>query len=220
MTSKQDYSKPLSPAQLQSVLASVDTDLSVTEQIVAGLQNQINELLPALRQAAVPVGSIFCFGGPTTPPDFYLCDGTAFSKVDFPDLFAAIGHTHTRPEFATGQYFNIPDLRGMFVRGHDYDRGLDPEPGGRLLGSAASFKTAMPTLPFGTSQAGKHGHTTFFWSAPLSGAGSSAFLAASPLGNSYNLPTSSAGEHSHDIVGGDAETCPVNVALNYIIKIK
>ena len=34
-----------------------------------------------------------------------------------------------------------------------------------------------------------------------------------------NHKTSSAGNHSHSITGGDDETRPVNIAVNYFIKV-
>ncbi len=51
----------------------------------------------------------------SNPPNLYItCAGQSYDKTLFPELFAAIGITHGS-ESATK--FNIPDMRGMFVRG-------------------------------------------------------------------------------------------------------
>ena len=210
---------PLSMPQLQNIVASIDTDLSVTEQILAGLQARIDATLQNLQHSLLPVGSIFCFGGSQAPPNYHLCDGSAFSKEDYPDLFGAIGSNYTQSGVDSLHYFNIPDLRGMFVRGCDYDRGVDTQ-SKRPIGSVQPAMTGSPNSgPFQINSAGGHQHTTFFWYAPLSGSGNSNFVAVSSLGGTVNVPTSIAGAHTHTFSGGDAETCPINVALNYIIKI-
>lgn len=214
-----DILKPLSQTQLQNIVASIDTDLGVTEQIVAGLQAQLRTTLGSIQNSLLPAGSVICFAGSQAPPNFHLCDGSAFSKADFPELYAAIGSAYSQPGVDSQTYFNIPDLRGMFVRGCDYGRGVDSSPS-RGLGTVQPAMTAQPASgAFQTAEAGAHQHTMFFWSAKLSGSGHSDFLAASLLGNSYNIPTSANGAHSHPVVGGDVETCPINVAMNYIIKI-
>ena len=52
----------------------------------------------------------------TTPPKHALvCDGSAVSRVIYAALFAAIGTTFGAGDGATT--FNLPDLRGKFIRG-------------------------------------------------------------------------------------------------------
>jgi phage-related tail fiber protein len=52
------------------------------------------------------------------------------SRTTFAELFSAIGTTHGAGDGSTT--FNVPDLRGEFVRGWDHGRGVDS---GRGLGS-------------------------------------------------------------------------------------
>lgn len=220
-----DFSSPLSLPQLQNIVSSIDTDLSKTEQIVANLQVALNTALlnfQKAQQSFMPVGAIFCYAGTQAPVNYHLCDGSALSKVDYPELFAAIGsnYNNSSSNFDTQNYFNIPDLRGMFVRGLDHNRGLDSQGEHRMVGDLQQSMTALPSFaPFIIDQAGNHNHSTFFWYAPLSGYGNTNFVAITELGNKTNVDTSDAGVHNHNLFGGDPETCPVNMALNYIIKL-
>lgn len=72
-------------------------------------------------------------------PDRWLkANGAAVSRTAYAELFAAIGTTYGAGDgFNT---FNLPDLRGEFLRGWDDGRGVD---GGRVLGSwqADAFKS-------------------------------------------------------------------------------
>jgi microcystin-dependent protein len=78
----------------------------------------------------VPPGTILAFGG-TTPPGGYLeCDGAALSRTTYSTLFSVIGTAFGAGDGSTT--FNLPDLRGEFVRGWDHGRGVDA---GRVFGS-------------------------------------------------------------------------------------
>lgn len=63
-------------------------------------------------------------------PNFLYADGRAVSRTGFPELFAAYGTLYGAGDGTTT--FNVPDLRGVFVRGIDQGRGMDP---GRVLGA-------------------------------------------------------------------------------------
>lgn len=78
-----------------------------------------------------PIGSIVSFAGATAPSGYLLCDGSAVSRTSYASLFAVIGTTYGSGDGSTT--FNLPDLRGEFVRGLDNGKGIDA---GRLLGSS------------------------------------------------------------------------------------
>lgn len=80
--------------------------------------------------AGVPYGAIIAFAGDAVPAGWLRCNGDALSRVEYAQLFAAIGTTYGSTDDTT---FKLPDLRGEFVRGSDCGRGIDPE---RTLGSA------------------------------------------------------------------------------------
>lgn len=61
------------------------------------------------------VGSIALFAGAALPDGYLLCDGAALSRTVYSELFTAIG---TAWGAGDGENtFNIPDLRGKFIRG-------------------------------------------------------------------------------------------------------
>jgi microcystin-dependent protein len=64
------------------------------------------------------------------PVGWMECNGAAISRTTYGTLFAAIGTNYGSGDGATT--FNLPDLRGEFVRGADRGRGIDP---GRVIGS-------------------------------------------------------------------------------------
>lgn len=85
-----------------------------------------------------PPGLIGYFARNTAPTGWLKSDGSAVSRTAYAGLFAAIGTTYGSGDgFNT---FNLPDLRGEFIRGWDDGRGVDA---GRTFGSyqADAFKS-------------------------------------------------------------------------------
>lgn len=78
----------------------------------------------------VPVGSVFWFAAAAAPGGYFECDGTAVSRTTYSDLFDEIGTVWGVGDGSTT--FNLPDLRGEFVRGWDNGKGTDS---GRSFGS-------------------------------------------------------------------------------------
>jgi microcystin-dependent protein len=74
---------------------------------------------------------IIAFFSATTAPDGWLeCNGAAVSRTTYAALFAALGTTYGVGDGSTT--FNLPDLRGEFIRGWDNGRGVDT---GRSFGA-------------------------------------------------------------------------------------
>jgi microcystin-dependent protein len=76
------------------------------------------------------LGSIDIFPFAAIPSDYIECNGQAVSRTTYSGLFAKIGTTYGAGNGSTT--FNVPDLRGEFVRGWDNGRGVDNS---RTLGS-------------------------------------------------------------------------------------
>lgn len=82
----------------------------------------------------LPVGSVVYVAESSAPTGYLKANGAAVSRTSYAELFAAIGTTFGVGDGATT--FNLPDLRGEFVRGWDDGRGVDS---GRALGGAQSW---------------------------------------------------------------------------------
>lgn len=81
--------------------------------------------------SSAPVASVAYFPMAAAPSGWLKANGAAVSRSAYAALFALIGTTFGAGDGATT--FNLPDLRGEFVRGLDDGRGVDA---GRALGSA------------------------------------------------------------------------------------
>lgn len=136
--------------------------------------------------AQLPAGMIQAFAGSSAPTGWLKCNGAAVSRTTYSALFAQISTTYGSGDGSTT--FNVPDLRGEFVRGWDDGRGVDS---GRSLGSyqADEFKS--------------HTHT-FAGSVASGGSGSS------------NRDGSRATKTTNPT--GGSETRPRNLAFLYCIK--
>lgn len=102
------------------------TVAQLEEMLRLAIQYQIDISLPL----PVPTGGLVYM--PTSlPPSGYLkANGAAVSRATYAALFSAIGTTFGAGNGSTT--FNVPDMRGEFVRGLDDGRGVDS---GRALGS-------------------------------------------------------------------------------------
>jgi phage-related tail fiber protein len=76
------------------------------------------------------VGAVMPFAFTTPPTGWFECDGSALSRTSYQALFDKIGITFGAGNGSTT--FNIPDLRGEFLRSWDNGRGVDS---GRGFGS-------------------------------------------------------------------------------------
>lgn len=81
-------------------------------------------------------GTVLPFAGTTAPNGWLLCSGQLVSRTTYSTLFGIIGTTYGAGDGSTT--FNLPDLRGEFIRGLDSGRGLDA---GRALGSQQEATT-------------------------------------------------------------------------------
>lgn len=99
---------------------------------------------------SVPAGAVLWFGADAPPAGWLECDGAAISRSAYADLFAVIGTVFGAGDESTT--FELPDLRGEFVRGWDNGRGVDA---GRTFGSAQAeaFKAHTHTISVVSSSA-------------------------------------------------------------------
>ena len=135
------------------------------------------------------IGSVSAFAMPTAPEGWLVCDGSAISRTEYADLFAAISTVWGAGDDVST--FNLPDLRGEFVRGFDAGRGVDT---GRLFGSGQldEFKN----------------HTHFYLDSRQGGSADTIDTTDNNFGQ-VTFETSPT---------GGPETRPRNVAMTYAIK--
>lgn len=170
--------------------AGTPTDASGVNIIVSGDP----QLAPPNRVVS-PVGLISWFGASTPPVTWLECNGAAISRTTYGALFAVIGTTYGNGDGSLT--FNLPDLRGEFIRGWDNGRGVDS---GRVFGSDQNdaFKSHKHNFTLGGSGNSRLS-TTYFERGSLDATG--------PMsGDAYMQNT------------GGAETRPRNVALLPCIK--
>lgn len=86
-------------------------------------------LQPDTQFGLVPPGAVMSFAMSAAPMGWLPCDGAAINRTTYAPLFSAIGYIHG----GSGNSFNVPDLRGEFIRGWSAGRAVDT---GRVFGSS------------------------------------------------------------------------------------
>ena len=159
-----------------------------------------------------PVGSIILWGG-TTPPDGYMeCNGDAISRNSYSILFDKIGTTYGNGNNSTT--FNLPDLRGEFVRGWDHGKGIDAS---RQLGSSQGDAIRNISGKFGNLPAQSTGYDRV-----LGGAFTESGDIALRIGQGEAASQGKTQLHfdASRVVPTANENRPRNVALMYCIKVR
>jgi microcystin-dependent protein len=110
---------------------------AVTNEKLAEASVTLDKLVSAVREALCPPGSIVAFAGATPPNGWLLCDGTALKSSEHPGLHSAIGTAwgNGSSDADPQTNFNLPDLRGVFLRGVNGSRAdiyADTASGSRL----------------------------------------------------------------------------------------
>jgi hypothetical protein len=167
-----------------------------------------------------PPGSVLTFSGLTCPSGFLAANGTSESATTYVNLANTYksGTAYIWGGTVASGLFNLPDLRGVFVRGVDYSAagavsGRDPD-GQRSVGS------------YQVDGIGPHSHSIYDpghthqdrWINTTNGGGTGYYggggnVAGLPSGVGYtNISINNSGS------GIIAETRPKNVGILYCIK--
>lgn len=196
-----------------------------------GAKLSAQELNENFASVATPPGVIVAFGGMTVPDGWALCDGAQLdgSIAKYADLYAAIGIAFGGNKVS--KQFHVPDFRGRFLRGATDVPTADRDPGGSArsasaaggntgpaIGSFEPWASAMPRATFSIVPTGGHAHGGV---VRYLGGGAGTHYLNSGGDNSVGLgrATDGVGDHGHGLAGGDAETRPDNVSVNYMIKL-
>jgi microcystin-dependent protein len=180
----------------------------------------------------VPTGAIMAFPV-ATPPDGYLeCNGSAVSRTTYASLFAFLGTTYGVGDGSTT--FNLPNYKGMFLRGwangssNDPDRASRTDRGDGTVGDNIGTRQGFINYTHAhsgsgyTGSGGNHIHYISTWTnvnqantVCMGGAGNG------PYANAASV--SAGGDHTHYFSfttsnAGGNETRPINVNVLYCIK--
>lgn len=145
-------------------------------------------------QNAIQPGTVLPHAGASAPTGFLMCDGSAVSRSTYASLFSAISTNWGSGDGSAT--FNIPDLRGEFLRGLDTTEGNDPDYASRTLGSS-------------------QGATSFRDGVDGSGGFATQNSDGSASGGNVTGPNSYANSSGRNY----QSVRPRNKAINYIIKI-
>lgn len=192
-------------------------DLNITDDLTpAQIQARINAAFEAkftamLLAAQVQIPGTMMFWPTSTAPAGWLKrNGAAISRTTYAALFGVIGTTFGAGDGSTT--FNLPDDRGLFLRGWDDSRGIDT---GRAFGSEQTSQNLSHTHTGSADSAGAHTHT---YTGGIVALGYNTGGAANGTGTSN---TGSSGAHTHTLTinsSGGSESRPINRAYLPIIK--
>ena len=174
----------------------------------------------------VPSGSVFCMAVATVPSGYLECNGAAVSRSTYSVLFAVIGTA-----YGTGNgssTFNLPDLRGEFVRGFDNGRGVDS---GRSIASSQSSQFGQHNHNVSASSSSSvtdpgHKHTMNFNLGNLISSGGAFGMKDSGTADRMNTATTgisvststSISQSNRGGTSNSSETRPRSIAMMYVIK--
>lgn len=196
------------------------------------------------------VGEIIEISGLVPPDGTMVGDGSTLLRTDFPALWEWVATVSgnlaaTQAAKQAGQYgpgdgattFSIPDYRGLFRRGFDDGRGLDP---GRVFGTLQQDQNKAHTHSGTAASAGAHTHTGTALSAgghshtASTGSDAGGTLVArgqrnaqtrtvtnSAGAHTHNLSINSSGAHTHTLTidsSGGSEARPVNTTTLVCIR--
>ena len=136
-----DSAKKLSTARVISLTGDAtgsttfdgSADVSITVDVLNANMldgKTADDIIEACSIYGVPAGAIEYFARMSEPEGWLKADGSAVSRTQYAKLFAAVGTMFGAGDGSTT--FNLPDLRGEFIRGFDDGRGVDSN---RTVGS-------------------------------------------------------------------------------------
>jgi microcystin-dependent protein len=153
--------------------------------------------------AICPTGTVFPFAGTIAPNGWLLCDGSAVSRTIYSRLFSVLSSSCGSGDGSTT--FNIPDYRGVFMRGVDGGTTRDPDRTARTAmnpgGNTGANVGSIQGIASARSEAGSGTNPYTNPNASKSTAG----LTNSSVTVSVSGTAASAGAHSHPITGFDDE---------------
>lgn len=201
---------------------------ALAEDTVDRLDRELKELRQKVNlMVSAPVGTIMPYGGDLNDgkvkanlisQGWLPCDGVPYSSDDkggYKDLYRVIG-TAFGGDKDKGT-FNVPDLRGRFVRGTDSGSGIDPDAKNRTAGAAGgNVGDSVGSIQEDAFQG--HYHITNAGSGnDGTRAGIGRHITAVGSGASVGAATN---DNVHGVPKVSTETRSKNIYVNWIIKAR
>ena len=190
-----------------SVNSTAILDGTLTGTDIANTTIPLAALVSAVQQALVPAGTIHAYGGSTAPAGWLRCDGTLYNGSTYPALYAAIGINFG----GSNGNFNVPDLRGRFLRGWSNGTGRDPDAASRY-GEYSGQTGGDKIGSIQGDQLKSHSHNIARTVVDANADGSFDWYSGR-----YSTDDGHWSSQNTESAGGN-ETRPINVSVNYIIK--
>jgi microcystin-dependent protein len=172
----------------------------------------LGDLAAALQAFLVPTGMVGPYAGASEPTGWLFCYGQAVSRTTYASLFTAISTTYGAGDGSTT--FNLPDLRGRVVAGHDNMGGVSGNRltgvGGSLNGDTLGATGGTETHTLITAEMPSHTHALANGGQIQSTGGGPAYGSAA-VGLSATDIANTGGGGAHNNV-------QPTIILNYIIK--
>lgn len=136
-----------------------------------------------------------------------LCDGRQLKISTYPALYGALGNLYG----GDAGYFKLPDCRGMFLRGVDYNATIDPDTIDRVGPVSRSVVGGVGSTQTFALETHTHQYDTFTGSGVAQAGEGPLVPTASPTNTTApNLPK----------LNLSTETRPVNIGVNYLIRYR
>ncbi len=157
---------------------------------------------------AGPPGSIVMWPAEAVPDGYLECNGNTVSRTFYADLFAVIGVMYGSGDGSTT--FNLPDLRGYFVRGWNHGAGNDPDAGSRTNRGDSAAGDHVGTKQDDKYRSHNHGYQSLINSSPTGYNNARNYYSGKYVsGYTLNRVSTSSGGN---------ETRPKNISMMFIIK--
>jgi microcystin-dependent protein len=154
----------------------------------------------------VPVGTILAFAGVNIPSGYLICDGSAISRTTYSNLYNVIGNSWGTGNNSTT--FNLPDLRGQFLRGVTGSSTSDPDASSRTA-KYSGGNTGNNVGSYQVDEFKSHNHNLMGNITSGGGIPNQYVAKGQNDANTFGLNTSSS---------GGSETRPKNAYVYFIIK--
>ena len=122
-----------------------------------------NAVADLVTSGVLPAGTILMWGAAAAPAGYLLCNGTAYSRSVYDDLFAAIGVTYGSGDGSTT--FNVPDMTGRMA----IMAGDSGETGDTAKALGDSGGEAKHTLTVAEIPSHTHNYTAMFYNNNIDG---------------------------------------------------